>query len=44
MDPSEDINRYGNNFLNVFNQLIDVHAPLTNIKITENKIKQNLKP
>ena len=44
MDPSEDINRYGNNFLNVFNQLIDVHAPLTNIKITKSKIKQNLKP
>ena len=44
MHPEEDLNKYGNNFLNVFNQLLDVHVPLKTIKITNSKLKRDTKP
>ena len=32
----EDANQYGDNFLNVFDQILDVHAPMTEIKQSKN--------
>ena len=40
----DDPNRYGNNFLNVFNQILDVHAPKTEVKFSKKQIKRNAKP
>ena len=44
MQDNDDINQYGSNFLNVFQQIIETHAPLTEIKLTKANIKQKLKP
>ena len=44
MTDSDDINQYGNNFLNVFDQILDTHAPHTNVKVTKNNAKQKAKP
>ena len=44
MHPEGNLNQYGINFLNVFNQLLDVHAPLKTIKLTNSKLKRNMKP
>ena len=43
---TNDLNahQYGNNFLHVFNQVLDIHAPLTKVKDSKNRIKQNAKP
>ena len=41
---SEDVDRYGSNFLHVFEQLLDIHAPPTKTKLTNKRIKQNSKP
>ena len=40
----EDANQYGNNFLNVFNQILDVDAPMTEIKQSKKHRRQNAKP
>ena len=40
----DDINQYGNNFLHVFNQILDIHAPLTKVKDFKNYAKRNAKP
>ena len=40
----DDINQYGNNFLHVFNQILDIHAPLTKVKDSKNFAKRNAKP
>ena len=40
----EDANQYGNNLLNVFNQILDVHAPMTEIKQSKKHRRQNAKP
>ena len=39
----EDANQYGNNFLNVFNQILDVNAPMTDIKQSKKQRRQNAK-
>ena len=44
IQSTDDINQYGSNFLNVFNQVLDTHAPITEIKLTKAKIKQKMKP
>ena len=44
MQDTDDINQYGTNFLNVFTQVLDTHAPLTEIKLTKAKLKQITKP
>ena len=44
METTDDVNQYTVNFLNVFNQLLDVHAPLKNVKLTNANHKQKLKP
>ena len=41
---SDDVNQYGTNFINVFNQILNVHAPMKEIKMTKSKLKQNAKP
>ena len=41
---NEDVNLYGSNFMNVFNQILDIHAPTKEIKLTKSKIKQKSKP
>jgi len=41
---NEDVNLYGSNFMNVFNQILDTHAPTKKIKLTKSKIKQKCKP
>ena len=38
------MNQYGTIFLNVFKQVLNVHAPLTETKVTRKKIKQKAKP
>ena len=40
----EDVNRYGTNFINVFNQILNGHAPIKEIKMTKSKLKQKTKP
>ena len=40
----DDPSRYGNNFFNVYNQILDVHAPETEVKFSNRKTKQNAKP
>ena len=40
----EDATQYGSNFLNVFNQILDVHAPMTEIKQSKKQRRQNAKP
>ena len=44
METTDDVNQYTVNFLNVFNQILDVHAPLKNVKLTNANHKQKLKP
>ena len=44
ISQSDDVNQYGTNFLNVFEQVLNVHAPLTETKVTRKKIKQKSKP
>ena len=39
-----NVHLYGNNFLNVFNQVLDIHAPITAIKPSKKDIKRNAKP
>ena len=39
---SEDVDRYGSNFLHVFEQLLDIHAPPTKTKLTNKKNKTKL--
>ena len=39
-----NVNLYGNNFLNVFNQVLDIHAPVTAIKPSKKGTKRNAKP
>ena len=41
---NEDVNQYGSNFINVFNQILDTHAPIKEVKLTKAKIKQKSKP
>ena len=43
-EANDDVNQYGSNFLNVFNQLLDIHAPLKTVKPTKSKTKQKSKP
>ena len=44
-DPNEiEVHQYGQNFLNVFNQVLDIHAPLTKINLSKNEAKRNAKP
>ena len=38
------MHEYGNNFLNVFNQILDIHAPITEIKSSKSRTKRNTKP
>ena len=35
---------YGNNFLHVFNQILDIHTPISEIKISKKQKQQNAKP
>ena len=45
LDPNEiEVHQYGQNLLNVFNQVLDIHAPLTKIKPSKNDAKRNAKP
>ena len=39
-----NVHQYGNNLLNVFDQVLDVHAPLTKVKDSKNHEKQKAKP
>ena len=45
-EPKEltDVNHYCNNFLHIFNQILDVHAPMTEVKVSKKQAKQNAKP
>ena len=40
----EDPDQYGDNFFNVFDKILDIHAPITEIKQSKKQIKQNAKP
>ena len=40
----EDASKYGHNFLNVFDQILDIHSPITEIKQSRKSIQQNAKP
>ena len=40
----ENASLYGNNILHVFNQTLDIHAPITEIKISKKQNQQNAKP
>ena len=39
-----NVHQYGHNFLDVFNQVLDVHAPLTKVKDSKIHAKQKTKP
>ena len=39
-----DVNQYSDNFMNVFNQILDVHAPITQMKNSKQQQKRNAKP
>ena len=39
-----DVNQYGTNFLRVFNQILDTHAPLIKTKNSKNQAKRNALP
>ena len=43
-DGMQDVDQYITNFLNVFNQILDIHAPMTEIKQSKKYIKQNTTP
>ena len=40
----EDMNKYGNNFLHVFNQILDIHAPMKEIKQNKKRNQKMLNP
>ena len=40
----EDPSLYGNNFIHTFNQLLDVHAPITKTKCSKKQNKKYAKP
>ena len=40
----DDANQYGENFMNVFNQILDIHAPITQLKNSKQQQKRNTKP
>ena len=44
IDGMKDVDQYGNNFFNVFNQILDVHAPEQKIKLSNDHNKHNAKP
>ena len=44
LNETDDLNQYGNNFIKVFNQLLDIHAPKITVKLTQTKTKQKAKP
>ena len=40
----KDVDLYGSNFLHVFNQILDIHAPITEIKRSKREERRNAKP
>ena len=44
MNETDDLNQYGSNFINTFNQILDIHAPKTLVKPTQIKTKHRAKP
>ena len=44
LQESDDLNQYGTNFINVFNQLLNVHAPEVSTKQTHSNTKRKAKP
>ena len=38
------VDLYGSTFLHVFNRILDIHAPITKIKISKRSDKRNAKP
>ena len=44
MNETDDLNQYGSNFINTFNQILDIHAPKTLVKPTQIKTKRRAKP
>ena len=38
-----NIHQYENNFLNIFNQILDIHAPLIKVEHPKNQAKRNAK-
>ena len=43
-DEIDDTNQYTTNFLHVFNEVLDNHAPKTEVKITKKQAKKKAKP
>ena len=39
-----DVNHYSTNFLHIFNQILDVHAPMVEVKVSKKQAKRNAKP
>ena len=39
-----DANQFGNNLIHTYNQILDKHAPETNVKTTNKQAKKNAKP
>ena len=39
-----EVHQYGQNFLNIFNQVLGIHAPLTKVNLSKNDAKRNAKP
>ena len=44
ISETDDLNQFGYNFLNVFEQMLNVHAPLKKVKIIKQNTKQKAKP
>ena len=44
MPENQTIDKYSNNFLHIFNQILDIHAPETEVKTNKNTEKRNAKP
>jgi len=44
MPENETIDKYSNNFLHIFNQILDIHAPETEVKTNKNTEKRNAEP
>ena len=40
----KDVDLYGSNLLHVFNQNLDIHAPVTEVKISKRDNRRNAKP
>ena len=44
LNETDNLDQYGSNFLNIFNQILDIHAPKITIKQSPIQTKQKAKP